>query len=99
MAPRSIRVAWGPENARITLLRVLGLGKQRRFLHGDAMRAEPVRGRDEGTEQRVRLERLRLEFRMELAAEVIRMIFDLADLDIRVVGRLAGNLQPTARQH
>ena len=40
------------------------------------------RGADEGGEQRMRLERLGFEFGMELAAEVPRMVGDLADLQI-----------------
>ena len=53
-----------------------------------------MRGADKRTEQRMRLQRLRLELRMELAAEVTRMILDLADLDIRPVRCLARDLQP-----
>ena len=47
----------------------------------------------------MRLQRLRLEFRVELAAKVIRMIRDLADLHISAVGRFAGNLQATSSEH
>ena len=46
-------------------------------------------GADECAEQRMRLERLRFELGMELAAEVPRMIRDLADLDIHAVRGLA----------
>ena len=51
---------------------------------------------DEGDEQRVRLQRLRLELGMELAAEEPGMVGDLADLDVRAVGRLAGDAQAGA---
>ena len=44
-------------------------------------------------EQRVRLKQLRLEFGMELAAEIVRMVLDLADFDVRAVGGFAGDFQ------
>ena len=44
---------------------------------------------DEGAEQRMRLQRLRFELGMELAAEIPGMIGDLADLDVHAVRSLA----------
>jgi hypothetical protein len=44
--------------------------------------AAPVRRAYERSKQRMRLERLRLELGMELAAEEERMILDLYDLDV-----------------
>ena len=41
-----------------------------------------VGGADERSEQRMRLQRLRFELRMELAAQEPGMIRDLADLDV-----------------
>ena len=52
-----------------------------------------VRRADERLEQRMRLERLGLEFRMELAADEIRMTGDFDDFDVRSVRRRAGDLQ------
>src|SRR5262245_43773434 len=58
-----------------------------------------VRRPDEGPEQRMRLERLRLELGMELAAQIPRMTGNLADLDIRAVRRLARAPQPRRGQN
>src|SRR5579863_3981309 len=41
--------------------------------------------RNERPEQRMRLERLRLELGMELAAQIPGVVFDLADLHVGVV--------------
>src|SRR5581483_10695258 len=46
---------------------------------------------DEARKQRMRMERLRLEFRMELHREVPRMVGQLGDLDELAVGRAARN--------
>ena len=73
--------------------------QQRRFLRGDPMRAEPARGPDERTEQRMRFERLRFELGVKLAAEIPGMILDLADLDVGAVGRLARDLETVRGQH
>src|SRR5687768_6990643 len=51
------------------------------------------------SEQRMGLERLRLELRMELTAEVPGMLLQLADLDVHPVRRLPGELQAVFRQH
>src|SRR4051794_5394585 len=55
--------------------------------------ALPLRRPYEALEQRVRLHRLRFELGMELAAQIPRMVRDLTDLDVRIVGRLAGDFQ------
>src|SRR5947207_1564662 len=52
-----------------------------------------VRRSDKRLEQRMRLHRLALEFGMELAPQEPRVVRDLADLDVRVVRRLARNAQ------
>ena len=57
-----------------------------------------VRRADERLEQRMRLERLRLEFRMELAADEIRMVGDLHHLDVGAIGRGPGNPQAAGDQ-
>src|ERR1017187_8378397 len=57
-----------------------------------------VGGPDERLEQGMRLHRLGLELGMELAAEIPRMIGDLADLDIGLVRRLARDAQPSGFQ-
>src|ERR1035438_9931408 len=76
----------------------LGTGEQR-LLNG---RLAPVallfRRTDEALEQRVRLHGLALELGMELAAQIPRMVGELADFDVRIVRRLAGDLQ-TRRLH
>src|SRR3984957_12952443 len=46
----------------------------------------------------MRLHRLRLELRMELAAQVPRGIGDLADFHVRIVGRHAGDAQTRGAQ-
>src|ERR1035437_10017875 len=66
------------------------LGTEQRLLKG---RLAPVallfRRADEALEQRVRLHGLGFELGMELAAQIPRMVADLADLDVRTVRRLA----------
>src|SRR5438034_6048576 len=57
-----------------------------------------VGGPDEGPEQRMRLERFRFEFGMELAAQIPGVVADLADLDVGVVRCLAGDPEPGGRQ-
>src|SRR5712691_11559005 len=54
-------------------------------LHPAALVLE--RGADEGTEQRMRLQRLGLELGMELAAQIPGVIRDLSDLDVNGVRR------------
>src|ERR1039458_814155 len=71
----------------------LGSGEQR-LLNG---RLAPVallfRRADEALEQRVRLHGLALELGMELAAQIPRMVGELADFDVRIVRRLARDLE------
>src|SRR5438876_46392 len=50
-------------------------------------------GRYERPEQRMRLERLRFELGMELAAQIPRMAGNLANLDVGAIRRLARNSQ------
>ena len=50
---------------------------------------ELVRGGDETFEQRMRLVRLALEFRMKLARDKKWMVFQFDDLDEFAVGRIA----------
>src|SRR5258707_4966712 len=50
-------------------------------------------GADEALEQGVWLHGLGLEFGMELAAQIPRMVGELADLDVRIVRRLSRDLQ------
>ena len=56
-----------------------------------------VAGGDEVAEERMRLERLGLELGMELAAEEVRMVGDLDDLDVGAVGGRAGDAQAVRR--
>src|SRR5207253_5884012 len=58
-----------------------------------------VRSINKGCEQRMRRQRLRLEFRMELAAEEPRMIRQLNDFHEILVGRDARNDQTVFSQH
>ena len=60
--------------------------------------AEPVRGRDKRTEKRVRLERFRFEFRVELAAEKPRVVGGLDDFDVIFVGRASSDAQARSDQ-
>src|SRR5689334_15812882 len=71
----------------------IGTGEQRLLLRGEAFHTLLVRGADECLEERVRLHRLGLEFRMELAAQEPGVVRDFADLDIGVVRRLPGDPQ------
>src|SRR5579871_4648208 len=48
---------------------------------------------DEGGEERVRLHRLRFELGMELAAEHPGVVREFADLDVDLVGGLAGEAE------
>ena len=73
---------------------LIRLREQRLFDLRDPPLPVLSRRSDERLEQRVRLHRLALEFRMELASEKPGMIRDLADLDVRIIGRLAGDPQP-----
>src|SRR6202790_3285710 len=57
-----------------------------------------VSGPNKRSKQRMRLERLGFELGMKLAAQIPRMISDLADLDEGASGRLAGNPQHRRRQ-
>src|SRR5208283_1979400 len=53
---------------------------------------------DKRLEQRMRLHRLGLELGMELAAQIPRVVGDLANLDVSVIGRLAGEAQAARLQ-
>src|SRR5690349_17638933 len=53
---------------------------------------------NERREHRMRLQRLRLEFRMELAADEMRMIRQLHHLDVSPIRSRSGNLQASCRQ-
>ena len=55
-----------------------------------------VAGADEIAEERVGLQRLGFEFRVELAAEEERVGGDLDDLHVGGVGRSAGKAQASA---
>src|SRR5262245_5114323 len=55
--------------------------------------AVPLAGIDEGAEEGVRLHRLALELRVELAGQEVGMVGDLDDLDEALVGGLAGHLE------
>src|SRR5713226_8180304 len=70
---------------------------RRSFFLGPPLRAMLVRRRNERAEQRMRLQRLRLELGMELAADEMRMVRQLDHLNVSAVGRRTGNSQP--RRH
>ena len=55
-------------------------------------------GANERGEKRMRRERLRFEFRMELAADEPGMIGHFDDFDVHAVGRAAGDAESGARQ-
>ena len=57
------------------------------------------RGAEKRGEQRMRLQRLRFEFGMELASQIPRMIRQFADLDVHAVGRLARQPQAVLGQN
>src|SRR5215469_10657038 len=58
-----------------------------------------VRRLDERREQRMGLERLRLELGMELAPEEERMLGNLDNLNVGSIGRSACNAQASRRQY
>ncbi len=58
-----------------------------RLLLGLALQPVLIRRPDKRAEQRMRLQRLRLEFRMELAADEMRMIGQLYHLDVGPIRR------------
>src|SRR5581483_2836346 len=62
-------------------------------LQGKTALPEFVSGPHEGSEERMRLERSGLEFRVELAAQKPGVIADLDDFDVGAIGRCAGELQ------
>src|SRR5204862_3507368 len=53
---------------------------------------------DKRSEQRMRLEWFRLEFRMELASDEMGMIWQFDHLDVGAVGRRSGNPQTTCSE-
>src|SRR2546426_7458214 len=63
-----------------------------------ALLPELGRGPDKSLEERMRFERSRLEFRVELAAQEPGMVADLHDLDIGPIRRLARQVESTAHQ-
>src|SRR4051812_28466025 len=74
---------------------VLDISEQR---SGQPPLAVLVSGPDECAEQRMRLERFRFEFGMELASQIPRMVVNLTDLDVSVIRGLAGDPQTGGRQ-
>src|ERR1035437_5324234 len=78
-----------------------GVNRLRSRLFPGLRQATPpvlIGGADKRLEEGMRLHRLGLELGMELAAEIPRMIGDLADLDIGLVRRLARDAQPRGFQ-
>src|SRR5581483_5926780 len=63
-----------------------------------ALQSMLVRCAYERREHRLRLERLRFEFWMELAANEVRMIRQFHHLDVSAVGGRSRNLQPRRSQ-
>src|SRR3954451_3134899 len=76
----------------------IGTGEERLLLVGEAAHVLVVRGADERSKERVRLHRLGLELRVELAAEETGGAGDLADLDVGAVGGLAGEAESAGLQ-
>src|SRR5579862_2130506 len=58
-----------------------------------------IRRADEGAKQRMRLERFGFELRMELAAQEPRVIRNLADLNVGLIRRFAGNSQASGSKN
>src|ERR1022692_4023930 len=71
----------------------LGTGEQWLLNGRQAPVALFFRRADKALEQRVRLHGLGFELGVELAAEIPRVVGELADLDVGIVGRFAGDLQ------
>src|SRR4051812_26583482 len=58
-----------------------------------------VRRSYERREQRLRLQRLRLELRMELAPDEVRVVVELHDLHVRSIRCRSRDAQPRAGEH
>src|ERR1039458_9084619 len=71
----------------------LGTGEQWLLNGRQAPVALLFRRADKALEQRVRLHGLGFELGVELAAEIPRVVGELADLDVGIVGCFAGDLQ------
>src|ERR1019366_2269281 len=72
----------------------IGTAEKRLLLRRQPPHPLLVGGPDERRKQRMRMHRLGLELRVELAAQVPRMPRDFADLHVRLVRRLSRNPQP-----
>src|ERR1035437_7707695 len=77
----------------------IGTGEKRLLLRLQTPHPLLVGRPDERREQRMRMHRLGLELRVELAAQVPRMVRDFADLHVRLVRRLPRNPQPVGHQN
>src|SRR5579885_3082082 len=67
------------------------------FFFRPAFRSVFVSRANKCAEQRMRLERLRLELRMELTSDEVRMIRQFDHFHVRSIGRRTGNLQACGR--
>src|SRR6266852_4408677 len=83
-------------SSRYSLRTMKHLYRRSLFL-GPPLRAMLVRCRNERTEQRMWLQRLRLELGMELAADEMRMVGQFDHLNVSAIGRRTGNSQ--SRRH
>src|SRR6185369_3278056 len=87
-----------PKSANSIATGELGTGEQRLLNRRLAPVALLFGGADETLEQWVRLHGLGFELRMELTAQIPGMVAEFADLHVRIVRSLAGNLQPRGLQ-
>src|SRR5664280_2030658 len=98
--PATSTSGWPQPNALYSI--ATGVNRLRpRRLPGLRLQPAPpvlIGGADKRLEEGMRFHRFGLELGMELAAEIPRMIGDLADLDIGLVRRLARDAQPSGFQ-
>src|SRR5581483_11342193 len=91
-------------NVKPRNVKPLGPRRPQKLLHLRRMlrllaRTSVLMGRlDKRREQRMRLQRLRLELGMELAAQEVRMVRDLHNLHVRPIRRRPRDLQPRGGQ-
>src|SRR5437899_662021 len=89
--------AFNPRStAASSFFRPMKLLQLRRLLFMLAVQPVFIRGADKAGKQRMRLQGLRLEFRMKLAPDEMRMAGDLHHLHVSAVGRRARETQPAA---
>src|SRR5580693_3521854 len=101
-APTRTSPTWKEEIKKRSLsppryfLRTMKHLHRRSFLFGPPLRAMLISRRDKRTEQRMRLQGLRLELRMKLASDEMRMVRQFHHLDVSAIRRRPGDAQSSS---